>query len=156
MTPARTRPFITVVSGLPRSGTSMLMQMLEAGGMPVLSDGARSPDPDNPKGYLEYEPVKALPKNAAWLAQAVGAPGDPPRFVGVRFNLSGNTHYGWIELQLNAPFADGTILGYAYESTPDTGLFTVSSIPEPPSLLLLASGAAGLAALRRRRQPADA
>ena len=65
-------PFITVVTGLPRSGTSMLMQMLKAGGMPVLTDGVRAPDEDNPRGYLEYEPVKRLHSDTAWIADAVG------------------------------------------------------------------------------------
>src|ERR1700733_658429 len=46
---------IPIVSGLPRSGTSLMMQMLDAGGLPVLADGERKPDPDNPKGYLEGE-----------------------------------------------------------------------------------------------------
>jgi hypothetical protein len=64
--------FITVVSGLPRSGTSLMMQMLEAGGLPTLTDGLRVPDPDNPRGYFEYEPVKDLPRDASWLAEAMG------------------------------------------------------------------------------------
>ena len=45
---------ITIVSGLPRSGTSMMMKMLEAGGMQVLTDNIRTPDEDNPKGYYEF------------------------------------------------------------------------------------------------------
>jgi len=49
---------VTVVSGPPRSGTSLMMQALEAGGMPVLTDGIRKNDEDNPKGYYEFEPVK--------------------------------------------------------------------------------------------------
>jgi len=48
---------IYIVSGLPRSGTSMLMQILDAGGMPVASDGRRKPDRSNPKGYLEVESI---------------------------------------------------------------------------------------------------
>ncbi|MGE3243437.1 MAG: alkaline phosphatase family protein, partial [Pirellulales bacterium] len=52
--------WITVVSGLPRSGTSLVMQMLAAGGMPILSDGRREQDENNPRGYFEYEPVKNL------------------------------------------------------------------------------------------------
>jgi hypothetical protein len=48
---------IYIVSGLPRSGTSMLMQILQAGGMPVASDGMRKPDRSNPKGYLEVESI---------------------------------------------------------------------------------------------------
>src|SRR3990172_7400630 len=51
---------IVVVSGLPRSGTSMMMKMLEAGGMPILTDGERSADIDNPKGYFELERIKNL------------------------------------------------------------------------------------------------
>ncbi len=48
---------ITIVSGLPRSGTSLMMQMLAAGGLPALTDGARAADADNPRGYLEFERV---------------------------------------------------------------------------------------------------
>jgi hypothetical protein len=51
---------IVVVSGLPRSGTSMMMRMLEAGGLEILSDGERSADIDNPKGYFELERIKNL------------------------------------------------------------------------------------------------
>jgi hypothetical protein len=53
---------IVVVSGLPRSGTSMMMKMLEAGGVPVMTDGERVADVDNPKGYFEYERIKDLEK----------------------------------------------------------------------------------------------
>ena len=63
---------ITMVSGLPRSGTSMMMQMLEAGGSPVLTDRARAPDEDNPRGYYELEAVKRTRKDAGWLAEARG------------------------------------------------------------------------------------
>jgi hypothetical protein len=64
---------ITVVSGLPRSGTSLMMKMLEAGGIPPLTDNLRTPDEDNPKGYYEFERVKKLNKgDAAWLEDATG------------------------------------------------------------------------------------
>jgi hypothetical protein len=63
---------ITVVSGLPRSGTSLMMQMISAGGMPVLTDGLRSADDNNPKGYLEWEAAKSLPKNPELIAGAEG------------------------------------------------------------------------------------
>ena len=63
---------ITIVSGLPRSGTSLMMQMLVAGGMPALSDGERKPDTDNPKGYLEWERIKQLPKDPSLIAEAEG------------------------------------------------------------------------------------
>ncbi len=64
--------FITVVSGLPRSGTSLVMQMLAAGGMEALTDGVRAADADNPKGYFEFELVKALPTDHRWLDAARG------------------------------------------------------------------------------------
>ena len=64
---------ITIVSGLPRSGTSMMMSALKAGGLPLLTDGLREADPNNPKGYFEYEPVKKLPKGQTnWLLSADG------------------------------------------------------------------------------------
>jgi len=63
---------ITIVSGLPRSGTSLMMQMLDAGGLPVLSDGERKADTDNPKGYLEWERIKQLPKDPNLIAEAEG------------------------------------------------------------------------------------
>jgi hypothetical protein len=66
------RPFLTVVSGLPRSGTSLMMKMLEAGGMPVLVDNLREADVDNPRGYYEFEPVKALKKDSSWVAPSLG------------------------------------------------------------------------------------
>lgn len=65
--------FITVVSGLPRSGTSMMMKMLAAGGIEPLTDELRAADKDNPKGYYEFERVKQLDKgDTAWLPAARG------------------------------------------------------------------------------------
>lgn len=61
---------ITVVSGLPRSGTSLVMQMLQAGGHPILCDDSRPPDADNPRGYLEYAKVRSLERDNTWLAEA--------------------------------------------------------------------------------------
>lgn len=63
---------ITIVSGLPRSGTSMMMRVLEAGGMPVLVDGVRRADDDNLHGYYELEVVKKLPHDTSWLGEARG------------------------------------------------------------------------------------
>lgn len=63
---------IVVVSGLPRSGTSLLMQMLAAGGLPPLTDNQRLPDEDNPRGYLEWEPIKRLPQQPDLIAEAEG------------------------------------------------------------------------------------
>jgi hypothetical protein len=65
---------IVVVSGLPRAGTSMMMSMLEAGGIEILSDQVREEDQDNPKGYYEFEPIKdpVLDKQQSWLEEARG------------------------------------------------------------------------------------
>ena len=73
------REAITIVSGLPRSGTSMMMKMLEAGGMPVLTDHVRTADEDNPKGYYEFERVKQIETDQAWLE---GAKGKAVKMVG--------------------------------------------------------------------------
>jgi len=67
-----TQQFLTIVSGLPRSGTSMMMRMLEAGGLPVLIDGQREADEDNPRGYYEFEAVKQTKKDASWLEGSEG------------------------------------------------------------------------------------
>ncbi len=65
---------IIVVSGLPRSGTSMMMKMLEAGGVEILTDNVRAADGDNTDGYYEYERVKTLDKDGdrLWLGEAKG------------------------------------------------------------------------------------
>ncbi len=61
---------IIVVSGLPRSGTSMMMMMLKAGGIEPLVDNIRRPDEDNPRGYFEFEKVKKLKTDHSWLDDA--------------------------------------------------------------------------------------
>jgi hypothetical protein len=65
---------VYVVSGLPRSGTSMLMNMLAAGGLSVLSDAQREADDDNPLGYFEHERVKNLENETdkSWLRESRG------------------------------------------------------------------------------------
>lgn len=65
-------PRSRVVCGLPRSGTSMLMQTLAAGGVPPLTDSLRQPDEDNPRGYFEYEPATHLLQDTPWVANARG------------------------------------------------------------------------------------
>lgn len=65
-------PFITIVSGLPRSGTSMMMQVIEAGGIPALTDHLRAKDEDNPQGYYEFEPVKKTKEDPSWVPGARG------------------------------------------------------------------------------------
>ncbi len=64
--------FITVVSGLPRSGTSLMMQMIHAGGLEAVADGQRTADVDNPRGYFEVEAIKKLKQDSSWLTEAEG------------------------------------------------------------------------------------
>ena len=64
---------IVVVSGLPRSGTSMMMKMLQAGGLDIVTDAIRSADDDNPNGYFEFERVKQMSTgDRSWLDDAGG------------------------------------------------------------------------------------
>lgn len=66
------RDYLTIVSGLPRSGTSMMMRMLDEGGIPALTDRVRAADVSNPRGYYEYEPVKKTKDDPSWLPAAIG------------------------------------------------------------------------------------
>lgn len=63
---------IVIVSGLPRSGTSLMMQMLDNGGIEVVTDGVRTADTDNPKGYYEFEQVKSVKRDTSWLPATRG------------------------------------------------------------------------------------
>jgi len=63
---------ILIVSSLPRCGTSMMMQMLEAGGIPPMTDHIREADEDNPRGYYEFEKVKKIKEDASWLEDCYG------------------------------------------------------------------------------------
>jgi hypothetical protein len=63
---------ITIVSGLPRSGTSLMMQMLQAGGLRLQTDTVREPDEHNLRGYYEDRRVRSLAKDNSWLAEADG------------------------------------------------------------------------------------
>jgi hypothetical protein len=67
-----TQESVIIVSGLPRSGTSLMMQMLEAGGLVPLTDLIRQPDEDNPRGYYEFEPVKQVADDSSWVPEARG------------------------------------------------------------------------------------
>jgi hypothetical protein len=70
---AAKREPVVIVSGLPRSGTSMMMKIIDAGGLPILTDHLRTADEDNPKGYYEFERVKKMPEgDFAWLPEAEG------------------------------------------------------------------------------------
>ncbi len=62
----------TIVSGLPRSGTSLMMQMIHSGGLPALTDKVRAGDEDNPRGYFELEAVKKTKKDPSWLDETPG------------------------------------------------------------------------------------
>jgi predicted AlkP superfamily phosphohydrolase/phosphomutase/Flp pilus assembly protein TadD len=70
--PADRSRVVTVVAGLPRSGTSMMMQMLAAGGIEPFTDEKRLPDEDNPRGYLEHQGAARLHRDASWLPEARG------------------------------------------------------------------------------------
>lgn len=68
----RIKGTVYIVSGLPRSGTSMMMQMLHNGGLEVLTDSVRQNDDNNPKGYFEFEKVKKLSQDNTWMNEADG------------------------------------------------------------------------------------
>jgi hypothetical protein len=63
---------IIIVSGLPRSGTSLMMQMLDSAGVAVMTDHVRTADVDNPRGYYEFERVKKTKQDPSWLPEARG------------------------------------------------------------------------------------
>ena len=63
---------IVIVSGLPRSGTSLMMQMLDKGGITVVTDHIRTADTDNPRGYYELEQVKTIKRDVSWLGKMRG------------------------------------------------------------------------------------
>ena len=66
------RSYVTVVSGMPRSGTSLMMRMLDVGGIPALTDGHRSADRHNPHGYFEDERARRLANDSSWIEEARG------------------------------------------------------------------------------------
>jgi hypothetical protein len=61
-----------IVSGLPRSGTSLMMNMLNAAGVPIMTDNKRAADEANPRGYFEWEDIKKLPRNSRIIERAAG------------------------------------------------------------------------------------
>src|SRR5512143_517954 len=102
MTEQSSDQIVTIVSGLPRSGTSMMMKMLEAGGLPPLTDNIRIADEDNPKGYYEFERVKQLPKgDVAWLPDAQGKV--VKVIAALLPSLPGGYHYSIIFMQRAMP-----------------------------------------------------
>jgi hypothetical protein len=84
-------PFVTIVSGLPRSGTSMMMRMLEAGGMTAVTDQIRAADVDNPRGYYEFEPAKKTKDDPSWLDAAHGKA--VKMVYQLLYDLPGDRHY---------------------------------------------------------------
>jgi len=93
------QPFITIVSGLPRSGTSMMMQVIEAGGVPALTDNLRTRDEDNPQGYYEFEPVKKTKEDPSWVP---GARGKVVKMVyRLLYDLPGDQEYRVIFMRRN-------------------------------------------------------
>ena len=63
---------IIVVTGLPRSGTSLMMQILNAGKVEILQDGKRESDISNLEGYFELEAVKGIVSDNSFLKDAIG------------------------------------------------------------------------------------
>ncbi|MBN1768571.1 MAG: alkaline phosphatase family protein [Prolixibacteraceae bacterium] len=82
---------IIVVSGLPRSGTSMVMQMLHAAGVPVFADNERQADKSNPKGFFEHQKTRQLLRNSKWLNEATGKA--IKIVIPLLFNLPANFNY---------------------------------------------------------------
>jgi hypothetical protein len=88
---------IIIVSGLPRSGTSLMMQMLDNGGVPVVTDHIRRADQDNPRGYYEYERVKRIKEDVSWLPEARGK---AFKMVSqLLYELPASEHYGIIFME---------------------------------------------------------
>ena len=63
---------VTIVTGLPRSGTSLMMQLLNKSSLEILSDGIRQKDISNPEGYYELEAVKGIVRDNSFLKDATG------------------------------------------------------------------------------------
>ena len=113
---------ITIVSGLPRSGTSLMMQMLVAGGMTVLSDGERKADTDNPKGYLEWERIKQAEDGNGTIVRAYEATGAPTT-CRLALPLLGRT--------IESAFAAGEVKTFFVPLVPDLPVEEVSLLEWP-------------------------
>ena len=96
------------------------------------------------------------PSATTWTVQSYwGSFNDTTgKYMGLKFDIDGNTHYGWIQLDVNATVTEAHISGYAYNDVAGSPISAgqgEAQIPEPSSLALLALGAAGIAARRRRK-----
>jgi len=87
--------FITVVTGYPRSGTSLMMQMLAAGGMPVLVDGVKKPNEHNPRGYYEFERALKLGGEGETTDWVADAPGKAVKIIAYQLKHLPATHHYW-------------------------------------------------------------
>ena len=96
---------IIVVSGLPRSGTSLMMQMLDRGGIPALTDQMRTADVDNPRGYYEFERVKKIKEDRDWLPAARGKA--VKMISALLYDLPATEHYRIVFMQRDLPGAEG-------------------------------------------------
>ncbi|NNE43066.1 MAG: sulfotransferase family protein [Gemmatimonadetes bacterium] len=93
---------IVVVSGLPRSGTSMCMKMLDAAGIEAVQDGIRTADVDNPKGYFEHERVKELDKPGADKSWVKNHRGSAIKVISFLLeHLPNDNHYKVVFLRRN-------------------------------------------------------
>ena len=125
------RDFVTIVSGLPRSGTSLMMQMLTAGGIPALTDQARAPDESNPRGYFELEAVKETGgADRAWLADARGKAVKVIHFLLQQLPVDGSVAFRVILMQrtMNEVLASQRKM-LARQGKPGAILFLMSSGP---------------------------
>ncbi len=87
---------VIVVSGLPRTGTSMMMQVLQAGGVRILDDQHREADASNARGYCEDRRVKSLHRDATWLEEAQGKAVKIVAPLIPHLRYSSGLHYGVI------------------------------------------------------------
>ena len=118
---------LVIVTGLPRSGTSLVMSLLHAGGHPVLTDHLRPPDPDNPGGYFEYTPVKSLMHDSTWL----------PNYYGQAIKIiSPLLSYIATDLPLKVILIERPL---AEVLASQTAMLTRAGKPHPPDPALLAS-----------------
>ena len=128
---------ITIVSGIPRSGTSLMMQMISAGGMPVLTDNLRSADANNPRGYYELESVKALARNPDILGNLAGM--DLPGLVRIGFaaetqDLLDNARDKLKKKKLDMIVANDAVASIGAESSALTFILKDGTIEQLPPL----------------------